>query len=674
MALSTPAQSTAGMRERIVQFDWRDTDLGPLPHWDATLRIAIDMMLMSSFPSAVVWGPNMNVVHNDSYVALIGGLDQALGMRFDSLWNSVWDDIGPWVFKALEGGTSFVEDQPHQIKCAKTGALRLYVFSYAPIRDEQHEVVGMLHTVIQSSDSVAAHDRWREQAQAFERQMARYMADRDYMWRLSRDAMLTVSLDLKMIAANPAWHRALGWSELQVQGTSILDLVHPADRDEVEAAAIDFVNDRGPSELETRVRHVDGHYRWFHWSGSFDGSVLTAVGRDITDDREEAMRQSQVLLRNTQRLEAVGQVAGGLAHEMNNLLSGIGGSLELLQRRMSQGRMELIDSYVEMARDSVQRAMSLTHRLLAFSRHQPLAAAPLNINCQLTAMEPMLRHVLGAEVCLSWELDVEPWTVCLDVCQLENSLINLCANAREACLGRGNVAIRTINTRLASAFPEEGGLPPGDYLGLQVMDDGHGMPAEDVARAFEPFFTSKPIGRGSGMGLAMVHGFVGQSGGYVWIESSPDQGTKVCMLFPRCLEEIPQAPAVPVPQTSLANGQRVLLIDDEHSLRTVMGEYLRERGFTVTDVRDANTALECFRQDGPFDLVITDIGLPGGLSGRQMARAMRIIKPDQKILYITGYVDQPLEPHILEMPGTALLIKPFELSTLADQALLLLDE
>lgn len=662
------------MREKIVEFDWRDTDLGPLPHWDATLRIAIDMMLTWSFPSAVVWGPNMNVVHNDAYVALIGDRDQALGMRFDALWKGVWGDIGPWVFKALEGTTSFVEDQPHQITCAKTGAQGWFVFSYAPIRDEHYEVVGMLHTVIQSSASAAVHDRWREQAQSFERQIARYIADRDYIWRLSRDVMITVSLDLMMIGANPAWHRALGWSELQIQGLSILDLVHPADREEVEAAAIDFVNGTGPAELETRVRHVDGHYRWFHWSGSFDGSVLTAVGRDITADREEAMRQSQILLRNTQRLEAVGQVAGGMAHEMNNLLSGIGGSLELLQRRLSQGRTEAIEGYVEMARDSVQRAMSLTHRLLAFSRHQPLAPAPLNVNAHLTTLEPMLRHVLGAEVSLSWQMDVEPWTVCLDAGQLETTLINLCANAREACLGRGNVAIRTINTRLASAFPEEGGLPPGDYLGLQVIDDGHGMSAEDVARAFEPFFTSKPIGRGSGMGLAMVHGFVGQSGGYVWIESSPDQGTKVCMLFPRCLEAIPQAPAVPVPQASRASGQRVLLVDDEHSLRAVMAEYLRERGFTVSDVTDANSALECFRHKGPYELVITDIGLPEGFSGRQMARAMRAITPDQKILFITGYVDQPLEPHILEVPGTALLIKPFELWTLANQALLLLDD
>ncbi|HDS1757566.1 PAS domain-containing sensor histidine kinase [Pseudomonas sp. M5] len=662
------------MRERIVQFDWRHTDLGPLPHWEPSLRIAIDMMLLSSFPSAVVWGPNMTVVHNDSYVALLGGLDQALGRRFDSLWSNVWDDIGPWVFKALQGGTSFVDDQPYEIKCAKTGGQAWYVFSYAPIRDEHHEVVGMLHTVIQSSAGVTAHGKWREQAQTFERQIARYMADRDYMWRLSRDAMITVSLDLKMLAANPAWHRALGWSEVEVRGMSILELVHPADRDEVEAAAIDFVNDRGPAELETRVRHVDGHYRWFHWSGSFDGSVLTAVGRDITGDREAAMRQSQVLLRNTQRLEVVGHLAGGMAHEMNNLLSGIGGSLELLQRRLSQGRMERIDSYVALARDSVQRAMNLTHRLLVFSRHQPLAPAPLDMNRHLAAMEPMLRHAVGTEMSLSWELDVDPWTVCLDVGQLESSLINLCANAREACLGRGNVAIRTINTRLASAFPEEGGLAPGDYLGLQIMDDGHGMPAKDVAKAFEPFFTTKPTGRGSGMGLAMVHGFVGQSGGYVWIESSPGQGTKVCMLFPRCLEAIPQTPAAAMPQVSLASGRRVLLIDDEHNLRTVMGEYLRERGFTVSDVADANTAMERFRHDGPYDLVITDIGLPEGFSGQQLAKVMRTVNPCQKMLFITGYTDQPLEPGLLQVPGTALLIKPFELSTLANQALLLLDD
>lgn len=216
-------------------------------------------------------------------------------------------------------------------------------------------------------------------------------------------------------------------------------------------------------------------------------------------------------------------------------------------------------------------------------------------------------------------------------------------------------------------------MPPGDYVALHVEDDGHGMAAADIARAFEPFYTTKPLGRGAGLGLSMVYGFVRQSGGYAWIESAPEQGTRVSMLFPRCHEPVPDEPA-PVPLSQrMARGERLLLVDDELDLRAVMREYLTERGFDVTDVGDANSALERFRHGGPFDLVITDIGLPGGFSGRQVAKAMRMQLAQQKILFITGYADQSIEPQLLDQPGTALLNKPFSLALLADEALRMLD-
>lgn len=672
--LMSQVSTTSEMGERIAAHDWHRTALGPLPLWQAPLRIAVDAMLMSPFPSAVVWGPELTVIHNGAYVRLLDGLANSLGKRFDALWEKNWDNVGPWVFKALQGQASFVEDQPLWIARADTGAQAWYAFSYTPICNEQREVAGFLHTVIETTASIDALGKWREQAQALEQQINRYLVDRESIWQLSRDAMITVTRDLRLQAANPAWHRILGWTEAQVQDIPILQLVHPADQAEVGVAVTDFVRDQGAETLVTRLRHSDGHYRWFRWTAKFDGTMLMAVGRDITDDREEAMRQSQALFGDNQQLEVVSHLAGSMANEMNNLLSGISGSLELLQRRLGQGRLERIEHYVDLARDSVQRAMTLTHRLLAFSRHQPLSPTPLDINRQLAVMEPLLHQILGAEISLQWQVDVAPWAVSLDVTQLESTLVNLCANARDACLGQGNVTVRTTNTRLATAFPDETGLPPGDYVAVHVSDDGHGMPAEDLARACEPFFTTKPLGRGSGLGLAMVHGFVGQSGGYMWLESVQGEGTTVSMLFPRCSESIPEAPPIPVPVTHRANGQRLLLVDDEQNLRLLMREYLREQGFEICDVKDANSALDRFRHHGPFDLVITDIGLPGGFSGRQVARAMRMINPDQKILFITGYTHHSLEPQLLETPGTALLLKPFPLKALADQALLMLTE
>ncbi|MFJ4455864.1 response regulator [Pseudomonas sp. NPDC089392] len=661
------------MGERIVQFDWGRTPLGPLPRWPASLRVAVDMMHLSPFPCAVVWGPDLSVVHNDGYRGLRAAAPDALGMAFDTLWRDVWPAVGPWVFKALEGHSNFVEDPPLRIECGEDAEPLWCAFGYAPLRDELGRVVGFLHTVIETTASVEAHHHWREQAQGFERQIERHVAEREQIWHLSRDAMMTVTPELKLQSANPAWYRILGWDEQQVLNVPVLELVHPADRAEVQVAVSGLLQYSNAEQIETRLRHRDGHYHWFCWSARFDGSLLTAVGRDITEDREEAARQSEALLRNSERMEVVGQLAGGMGHEMNNLLSGIGGSLELLQRRFQEGRLERIEAYVDVARDSVQRAMELTHRLLAFSRHQPLAPKPLDFNRQLHLSEPLLLRTLGAEMCLHWQLDVAPWAVNLDVLQLENALINLCANAREACLERGNVTIRTVNQRLTASFPNERGLPPGDYVALHVEDDGHGMAAADIARAFEPFFTSKPIGRGAGLGLSMVYGFVGQSGGYVWIESTVNLGTKVSMLFPRSHAPVPEPPTLPVLSQRKAQGERLLLVDDEHNLRAVMREYLTERGFEVTDVSDANAALERFRHAGPFDLVITDIGLPGGFSGRQVAKAMRMQRPQQKILFITGYADQPVEAQFLEQPGTALMNKPFPLASLVDQAIRMLD-
>ncbi|WP_449432781.1 PAS domain S-box protein [Pseudomonas putida] len=657
------------MGEQIVQFDWGSTALGPLPRWQPSLRIAVDMMLLSPFPSAVVWGSNLTVIPNDAYLALHRSVPRIVGIGFDKLWHEPWEKMGPWVFKALEGRSSFVEDEPLQLECSSKGSEGWFAFSYSPIRDDNGDVAGFLHTVIDTTASVAAHRDWREMARTFEKQIEHYMADRERIWQLSLDPMIIVSLDMKLLAANPAWHRVLGWSEAEIKDVPILDLVHPADHNEVQQAVLDFVHSKGPDQLDTRVQHRDGHYRWIRWCGTFDGRVLTGVGRDITGEREEAMRQSEALMRNSHRLEAVGQWAGGMTHQINNLLSGIGGSLELLQHRLGQGRLENLDNYVELARDSVQRAMSLTHRLLAFSSGAALTPRPLLLNQQVTNLEPLLRQTLGPEINLQWHLDVAPWAVCLDLPELENALIHLCANSREACLQPGRVTISSVNERLQAPFPDEDGLPPGDYVALHVEDEGHGMSAEEVARAFEPFFTSKPVGRGSGLGLSMVYGFVRQSGGYAWIESSPAHGTKVSMLFPRSFEPVVQEPAVAPPLVSLAKGQRLLLVEDETSLRSLMCEFLGERGFDVIDVADANSALAKFHHDGPFDLVITDIGLPGGFSGRQLAKALRTLEPQQKILFITGYTHQAVEQQLLDEPGTALLLKPFLLQNLASQAL-----
>lgn len=643
--------------DSIATTDWSATPLGPLSHWSATLRIAVDMLQLSAFPSALVWGPQLSVIHNQAYP-----LPAQQGSSFHALCHGPWASMGAAAFQALEGRGGLMDEI-----CLPGSTPSHYSCYYSPVRDDQRRVAGFLHTLIPASASAEDTRQWRRQAQAFEAQLAHYLADQEHTWQLSPDVMLMLDAQLRVCMANPAWQRLLGWSPpYQAQGPFV-QLLHPSERTEAELALADVMRGGAAAVFEARVRHADGHYCWFAWHPVAGQGLPTLVGRDISATRQAVQRLAGAAVRESRRMESVVKVAGGLAHEMNNVLSGVSSSLELLERRLLQGRLEQLDSYVALARECAERAMGLTHNLLAFARSQPLYPSPLELNRVLRESEPMLRQALGGEMQLDWQLDFAPWPVQLDADQLRNALLHLCANARDACLGRGKLTVRSFNERLTQPSEAQPGLLAGDYVTLQIEDDGHGMAAADVARAFEPFFTSKALGQGAGLGLPMVHGFVCQSGGQVWIESQLGQGTRVVMMFPRFRGQLAEQAVPTAEELAPVQGVRVLLIDDEVALRGLMKEALVERGCVVDDVTDASAALDCYRQAGDYDLVITDVGLPGGFSGSQVARAIRMGSPAQKILFITGYTGDPVEQALLEQPGTLLLRKPFSLATLCQQ-------
>ncbi|MDR2308404.1 MAG: response regulator [Paucimonas sp.] len=628
------------MREAILRHAWHGTPLGPLVRWPAPLRIAVDMLLLSPFPSALVWGPDLTVIHNDAYLALQGATSGAQGERFDTLWAAAWPSMGASVFQALEGQGSLVDRLALPVSRNGQSMEVCFTCCYSPVRDDHGVVSGFLHTLIET--------------QAAE-------------WQAAVDVILMLDGQQRIAQASPAWTRLLGWQAPAEVPVSLPELMHPADRTEVQLAL-----DGDTPSFDARMRHKEGHYCWLRWSVVPGSSLPVLIGRDLTGERNAVQRFAEAALLDSQHMATVVKLAGDLGHEMNSVLFGISSSLELLERRLAQGRLERLDSYVQVARESAERAIGLTRNLLAYARSQPLAPTVLDVNRLLRETEPLLRQTLGTEMRLHWQLDMAPWLVQLDTEQLRKALLHLCANARDACLGRGQLTVRTINERLAAAPGERPGLAPGDYVVVHVEDDGHGMSADDIARAFEPFFTSKPLGQGAGLGLPMVHGFVQQSGGQIWIESDQERGTRVVMMFPRSLDSLPQPLAQePLP---LANGERVLLVDDETNLRGLMKEVLVEQGYEVCDVEDANAALGKFRHEGPYDLVITDIGLPGGFSGRQVARAMRMLEPQQKILFITGFTEEPVEQRLLDEPGTALLLKPFRLETLAHEVRRLLHD
>jgi signal transduction histidine kinase len=377
---------------------------------------------------------------------------------------------------------------------------------------------------------------------------------------------------------------------------------------------------------------------------------------------EEALRQSQ-------KMEAVGQLTGGLAHDFNNLLTGISGSLQLLQTRLSQGRVTELDRYITAAEGAARRAASLTHRLLAFSRRQTLDPKPTNINRLIADLEELIRRTVGPSIQVEVVGAAGLWTALVDPNQLENALLNLCINARDAMPDGGRITIETANKWLDDRAARERELAPGQYLSLCVTDTGTGMTPEVIKRAFDPFFTTKPLGQGTGLGLSMIYGFARQSGGQVRIYSEFGKGTTMCLYLPRhhgrgedahnCQQWEAAPPA--------ADGETVLIVDDEPTVRMLVADVLQELGYTAIEVADGSTGLQVLRSDQRIDLLITDVGLPGGINGRQVADGAREVRPDLKVLFITGYAENAVIGNGDLEPGMQVLAKPFPMEALANR-------
>ena len=377
---------------------------------------------------------------------------------------------------------------------------------------------------------------------------------------------------------------------------------------------------------------------------------------------EEALRQSQ-------KMEAVGQLTGGIAHDFNNLLTGIIGSLELLEVRLRQGRTSEIHRYVGAAQGASKRAAALTHRLLAFSRRQTLDPKPTDVNRLVMDMEELIRRTVGPQITLEVVTAVGLWSALIDASQLESALLNLCINARDAMPEGGRITIETANKWLDDHAAKERDLPPGQYLSLCVTDTGSGMTPDVIARAFDPFFTTKPIGQGTGLGLSMVYGFVRQSGGQVRIYSEVGCGTTMCLYLPRHYGSSSEIPTITAPTASarVPTGKTVLIVDDEPSVRMLVTEVLDDLGYSPIEASDGPAGLRILESEAAIDLLISDVGLPGGINGRQLADAARITRPELKVLFITGYAENAIIGSGHLAPGMRVLTKPFVVETLANR-------
>lgn len=428
-----------------------------------------------------------------------------------------------------------------------------------------------------------------------ERQVAERTADRNALWQLSQDIMLRSTFDGRITAVNPAWTEILGWREDELLGSNLFDFIHPEDMERTVRAAGELAVGTSHARFDNRYRARDGSYRWISWSTRPGDELINAVGRDITSEKDaaEALLRSEEALRQSQKMEAVGQLTGGLAHDFNNLLAGITGALELMQRRMLQGKTSDLDRYIGIARGAAKRAAALTHRLLAFSRRQTLDPKATDANRLIAGMEELVRRTIGPAIDLEVVSAGGLWPTFIDPFQLENALLNLCINARDAMPDGGRITIETANRWLDERGARERQLEPGQYISVCVTDTGTGMAPEVAARIFEPFFTTKPLGQGTGLGLSMIYGFVQQSGGQVRVYSELGQGTTMCLYLPRHHEgegELEAPLGADAPRSK--DGETVLVVDDEPTVRLLVTEILDELGYAAIEAEDGPSASE----------------------------------------------------------------------------------
>jgi signal transduction histidine kinase/DNA-binding response OmpR family regulator len=465
-----------------------------------------------------------------------------------------------------------------------------------------------------------------------------------------------------------------------------LETVYPQDQPRMQSAlqlSLDMGHD---FVIEFRNVWPDGSLNWVDVRArairARNGRVVSLVGvtSDITErkqaeaqlrrlnetleqqveERTSQLRHNEEVLRQSQKMEAVGQLTGGIAHDFNNMLTGIIGSLELLRRRLSRGRTEDLDGLIDLGVTSANRAAALTHRLLAFSRRQSLDSKPVEMNQLVTSMGELLHRSINESIRLEMVLNEKLWTAEADPNQLESALLNLVLNARDAMPDGGLLLIETSNQHLDRSYTiDHENLLPGDYVMLSVSDTGCGMPESVISRAFDPFFTTKPIGQGTGLGLSMIYGFCKQSHGHVTIKSDVGQGTTVQLFLPRYRGDQSQdEQALPNQAIRAREGETVLIVEDDPAVRALVSEVLGELGYGFVQAGDADSALPIIESSQRIDLLISDVGLPG-MNGRQLAEIARQLRPELKVLFITGYAEHAAVRAGFLDPGMQMITKPF---------------
>jgi PAS domain S-box-containing protein len=478
-------------------------------------------------------------------------------------------------------------------------------------------------------------------------------AERDRVWRNSRDLLVIVDADGIFRAANPAWTDILGYAPEEVAGRSFLDFVWPDDADLTQGGLNTAMSDRDLTDFENRYRHKDGSLRWISWHTALEGDLVYAYGRDVTATKaaQAELAQAQEALRQSQKMEAIGQLTGGVAHDFNNLLTIIRSSADLLRRpTLTEDRRR---RYVDAISNTADLAAKLTGQLLAFARRQALVTRVFDVANRLEQLVEMLKSVLGSRVEVRLVLRERPALVEADVSQFETALVNLTANARDAMNGEGQLIIEVERIKAKDS---------ADLIAVSVRDTGCGIAADKLTQVFEPFFTTKEIGRGTGLGLSQVYGFVQQSGGKVTVDSTEGQGATFTLFLPRTTK--PLAPTEPCASTAFheRGNMHILVVEDNTEVGEFSMQLLNDLGYHTMLASNGQSALKLLEErPGQFDLVFSDVVMPG-MDGVALGREIRRRFPGIPVVLASGY------SHILAAEGThgfPLLHKPYSVENLS---------
>ncbi|VVN72152.1 Sensor histidine kinase RcsC [Pseudomonas fluorescens] len=672
------------MAGRIRAFDWSLTELGKMDAWPASLCSAVQLMLASPLPMVMLWGRPGYMIYNDAYSKFAGGRHPyLLGSPVELGWPEVAEFNRHVVDTCLAGGTLSYRNK--ELVLLRDGIpedvwLDLY---YSPVANDDGKPAGVMAMVVETTDHVISERRRRAAEDA-------YRADNERVrLALNAGALLgSFVWDIKgnVLSGDERFARTFSYPAEQDLADLPTDIaqarIHPDDRSWLQEQVNRSVETGEPFNAEYRVLRADGNYLWVQASGCcefneqgepfrFPGVLIDIHERKTAEesllrftrnleqrvaDEVEARLTAEEQLRQSQKLEAIGGLTGGVAHDFNNLLQVIAGNLHLLARHEPDNAN--VQRRVSASIAAVERGAKLSSQLLAFARRQPLSPAVCDPRQIFDGLAELLQRALGETIQISVTAPADAWHLHVDRNQLENAILNLAINARDAMQGEGTIRLSAANIALDARFCAGKGIVPGDFVCVAVADSGVGMSPDVLGHAFEPFFTTKADGQGTGLGLSMVFGFVKQSGGHIDMSSVPGQGTRVQLYFPRSLRPLPSESALHDPQQPGGN-ETVLVVEDNEAVRSAAVELLREEGYQVLTAGNGDSAMQMLLEGVAVDLIFTDVVMPGLIKSSDLAAWAKVQTPPVPILFTSGHTRDIISRNHQLSPDTHLLSKPY---------------